>query len=165
MKKMLQIIATVSIMLSATFANASTILTANNADVDFIVYGDFNFSAAVFENEANLNLGSILTSISFTTIPATPVSPVISFGQAMIAVGNSFVVGISTDGGMNWIADNGYSGGTTGVVSFSSAGSVVDAGIVLVDVQQVASVPVPAALWMFGSGLIGLVGVARRKLS
>jgi len=28
---------------------------------------------------------------------------------------------------------------------------------------QVSVVPVPAAVWLFGSGLIGLVGVARRK--
>ena len=28
---------------------------------------------------------------------------------------------------------------------------------------DVAAVPVPAAVWLFGSGLIGLVGVARRK--
>ena len=27
----------------------------------------------------------------------------------------------------------------------------------------VAAVPVPAAVWLFGSGLLGLVGVARRK--
>lgn len=26
-------------------------------------------------------------------------------------------------------------------------------------------VPIPAAVWLFGSGLIGLVGVARRKKS
>jgi len=26
-----------------------------------------------------------------------------------------------------------------------------------------SAVPVPAAVWLFGSGLIGLVGVARRK--
>jgi hypothetical protein len=25
------------------------------------------------------------------------------------------------------------------------------------------SVPVPAAAWLFGSGLVGLVGIARRK--
>jgi len=25
------------------------------------------------------------------------------------------------------------------------------------------AVPVPAAVWLFGSGLLGLVGVARRK--
>jgi len=31
------------------------------------------------------------------------------------------------------------------------------------DYENVAPVPVPAAVWLFGSGLIGLVGVARRK--
>jgi len=28
---------------------------------------------------------------------------------------------------------------------------------------QVSAVPVPAAVWLFGSGLLGLIGVARRK--
>jgi hypothetical protein len=28
---------------------------------------------------------------------------------------------------------------------------------------QVSAVPVPAAVWLFGSGLIGLAAVARRK--
>jgi hypothetical protein len=31
------------------------------------------------------------------------------------------------------------------------------------DFQGVSEVPVPAAAWLFGSGLLGLVGVARRK--
>ena len=26
-----------------------------------------------------------------------------------------------------------------------------------------AAVPVPAAVWLFGSGLLGLVGIARRR--
>ncbi len=29
--------------------------------------------------------------------------------------------------------------------------------------MDVQAVPVPAAVWLFGSGLIGLVGVARRR--
>jgi len=28
---------------------------------------------------------------------------------------------------------------------------------------DVSAVPVPAAVWLFGSGLVGLVGIARRK--
>ena len=31
------------------------------------------------------------------------------------------------------------------------------------DVGAVSAVPVPAAAWLFGSGLIGMVGIARRK--
>ena len=30
---------------------------------------------------------------------------------------------------------------------------------------EISAVPVPAAVWLFGSGLLGLVGVARRKLA
>lgn len=32
-----------------------------------------------------------------------------------------------------------------------------------VDIAEVAPIPIPAAAWLFGSGLIGLVGVARRR--
>lgn len=28
---------------------------------------------------------------------------------------------------------------------------------------EVSAIPVPAAAWLFGSGLIGLIGLARRK--
>lgn len=35
----------------------------------------------------------------------------------------------------------------------------------LVSINNVSTVPVPAAAWLFGSGLLGLVGVARRKKS
>lgn len=36
-------------------------------------------------------------------------------------------------------------------------------GIVISPPGEVSTVPVPAAAWLFGSGLIGLVGVIRRK--
>jgi hypothetical protein len=40
----------------------------------------------------------------------------------------------------------------------SSNGSVIST-----DIVNTAVVPVPAAVWLFGSGLLGLVGVARRR--
>jgi hypothetical protein len=33
------------------------------------------------------------------------------------------------------------------------------------DIGDIPAIPVPAAVWLFGSGLLGLVGVARRKKS
>jgi peptidyl-prolyl cis-trans isomerase A (cyclophilin A) len=35
----------------------------------------------------------------------------------------------------------------------------------LVQINNVSVVPIPAAAWLFGSGLLGLVGIARRKKS
>lgn len=56
--------------------------------------------------------------------------------------------------------------------SFSGANGFTDADISNVSFQYgtgfdepniIPAVPVPAAVWLFGSGLLGLVGVARRK--
>ena len=33
------------------------------------------------------------------------------------------------------------------------------------ELVQITSVPIPATVWLFGSGLIGLIGIARRKKS
>ena len=54
-----------------------------------------------------------------------------------------------TQGGLAAIPDN--------VVSFDTIGT---AGSYLV---RSSVVPIPPALWLFGSGLLGLVGIARRK--
>jgi hypothetical protein len=52
------------------------------------------------------------------------------------------------------------------VLNFSAAGlqGLADESWGLDNVQvAVAPVPVPAAVWLFGSGLLGLIGVARRR--
>lgn len=49
---------------------------------------------------------------------------------------------------------------TIGTQNFASAWAVHDG-----DIANVSSIPVPAAAWLFGSGLVGLVGAARRKAS
>ena len=50
------------------------------------------------------------------------------------------------------------SGMECGVVNIFEAFDFTDEMVV------VSSVPVPAAVWLFGSGLLGLIGVARRKI-
>jgi predicted extracellular nuclease len=44
---------------------------------------------------------------------------------------------------------------TPGTANIAGAGDCSTAGV--------SAVPIPAAVWLFGSGLLGLVGVARRK--
>lgn len=41
--------------------------------------------------------------------------------------------------------------------------SIQDGGTAMTGIVPVAVVPLPAALWLFGSGLLGLVGMASRK--
>ena len=47
----------------------------------------------------------------------------------------------------------------------SSLNSPSHNATVYLDNVMISSVPVPAAVWLFGSGLIGLAGIARRKKS
>jgi hypothetical protein len=56
-------------------------------------------------------------------------------------------------------ASQGFTDGPfTGVVAYFDIGSGNS-----MYVTSVSAVPVPAAVWLFGSGLLGLIGVARRK--
>ncbi len=51
-------------------------------------------------------------------------------------------------------------------MAFTSQGGVINGGQPFpVSASAPPAVPIPAAVWLFGSGLLGLVGVARRKKS
>jgi len=56
---------------------------------------------------------------------------------------------------------------TLNFIVFNAAGSVGNPPGLLVSSlsgeAELAAVPIPAAVWLFGSGLLGLIGVARRK--
>jgi len=74
---------------------------------------------------------------------------------------DNFILGLSTDNGANWLAD-------TNVIQLGANGYRVEFldglnNVIQVDVQVIPAIPVPAAVWLFGSGLLGLVGIARRK--
>lgn len=72
---------------------------------------------------------------------------------------DNFILGLSTDG-VNWLADSSVvsAGINAYTVSFATGNNVMQ-----VDVQVKPPIPVPAAVWLFGTGLLGLVGIVRRK--
>jgi len=83
-----------------------------------------------------LPVGNTMTGFSFTT-PFAPVT-----GSA-----NNYFL---------W--SNSYTGGPSSIGN----GGIVEWGHIVAP-NFVAAVPIPATLWLFGSGLMGLIGVARRK--
>lgn len=70
------------------------------------------------------------------------------------------IVSPGGEDGINEGAFRGISRDTFDIAAFR----VRNAYVVLDDLTFNAAVPVPAALWLFGSGLLGLVAVARRKV-
>jgi len=83
-----------------------------------------------------LPVGNTMTGFSFTT----------AFAPVTGSANNYFL----------W--SNSYTGGPSAIGN----GGIVEWGHVVAP-NFVAAVPIPAAAWLFGSGLMGLIGLARRK--
>lgn len=126
--------------------------TWNNADISFatLTAGSYqatyfpptNFGDPVFETAAagvvsssRLVFAGPLNSLNFDTLGGAAATPFLARNLAQTSTGQ-FVAWDSS------ISD-----------TFAASQWTVDA------------VPVPAAVWLFGSGLLGLIGVARRKRS
>ena len=56
-----------------------------------------------------------------------------------------------------------FSNSSTGFEIFSSALAYREGGIIIGTNEAIPSIPIPSAVWLFGSGLIGLIGMTRRK--
>ena len=55
-------------------------------------------------------------------------------------------------------------GSTVGELTFDDAGNLYTIDNVdNLSIIKLSAVPISAAVWLFGSGLIGLIGLARRK--
>lgn len=104
-------------------------------------------------------VGTVNTS-PFSFNPAPPVPNLISIGGWQIDIGTMTIIdqtsSILTLSGTGAISGNGFDlTPTDWTLSAVATGSSYDITL--------TAVPVPAAVWLFGSGLIGLIGIARRK--
>jgi hypothetical protein len=84
-----------------------------------------------------------------------------------VTVGNTFRVQASMSG---WIGDTAFDRGDGGlnylnvdpIFRISNADGY-DLNIVSAAGAPTSPIPIPSAVWLFGTGLIGLIGIARRK--
>ena len=177
--KLFQFVSVAMLGLSSAAASAATIWSPTNEDADFI---QFDFAGittnggtlALFDESdfggTALIIGSTGGNVVFTdNLNGTwkaeyfNVSNV-SGGSITLSGGNTFSLGINW--GAGYYGDSSYSlqsSPDTYLINFDGQGadgSDKSGSTLAVDL---APIPVPAAVWLFGSGLIGLVGVARRR--
>jgi len=89
----------------------------------------------------------------------------ITIGSLLTADFTQLTIIDLSGGDYSFSGDVNYTGGSM-KGNFSSGrieGTTTSTNIVVAKLGQITVVPVPAALWLFGSGLLGLAGIARRK--
>lgn len=137
---------TASISPSITFsgfwwtAHAITLQATGPGTVHAQMLFDWNTSA------------NILVDVDFSMTPVVCAN----FPNCGMTVGDSFTIA-TLDSNGDGVPGIPMTGGPFQGFNASFGGTAV--------VSSVSAVPVPAAVWLFGSGLLGLVGVARRKKS
>ena len=185
MKKIINYLAATAFMLASTAASAvtfdPTVWAPTNEDVDFIQLdlpglslttgGGMlaMFDEADFGGDA-LVIGEFGGHVTFTASGSNWIAQVFDVnnapgGSITLTGDNNFVLGM--DWGLGYFPDDGNpiptSSPDTYLITFDGFDRPerpITGSTLAVDVKVV---PVPAAVWLFGSGLIGLVGVARRK--
>ena len=164
------------------------LLTASQAQAALINFTvDAQIHSAAVGNSFDLSVGDIITAsgqFDDSSISAGVIDFTSTFNNMSISFGNTVytdemdVVGganmfLTADGifdGISYLSilaspgfeSNGFVNGPFDVVGNDSAG-FVDGTWQVGSYSAVSAVPVPAAIWLFGSGLIGLAGIGRRK--
>lgn len=147
-------------------------LTAPNATGDFEIDNFFGFPLVAHDVTFYWGSGTyIFDSVGDSVVPGINISMTVNPGQ----VGMHFLFDWhgNTDIDVLNVFDVSYIGSDTiytptdvdsnGIVGFS----MVDGPFQGSDMATafVVATPIPTAVWLFGSGLIGLIGIARRKKS
>ncbi len=160
----------------ATWSSTYNESRIGNGDYELYENGDWNADRNGF---TGLNIGtgsmtfSFLTDVNYVggfmnyfSPPSTDI--IISVFNRNEVELESYVLNtlapIVSPGGINGINEGAFRGISRD--TFDIAAFRVSNGYVVLDdlTFGTAAVPVPAALWLFGSGLLGLVAVARRKV-
>lgn len=144
-------------------AVAATIFSPTDGDVNFLLADLQGGTLAMFDDgDQNYSGTAIEIPVASTVVIDGPINSnndflaTNSLGNTLtLTINHDFILGLNLNG--VWLSDSSVLdlGANSYTVTFSNGGSVT-----MVDAQVV---PIPAAAWLFGSGLLGLVAMARRR--
>jgi len=181
--KIKHIIAAAALMLATSAATATTIWAPTNMDTDFIQF-DLAGNPGISTNGGNLamfddsdtgfanalvigqNGGQVVFTANGDGSWNAEVFDVSSTsgGSITLSGDNSFSLGM--DWGAGYVGDSNasvLSSPDTYLAVFDGldgSGAPISGNTLAVDL---APIPVPAAVWLFGTGLLAIVGIARRR--
>lgn len=150
----------ISLIVVASAANAATVFIPTDGNINFADQTG-NFDLAIFDSLTNLqsNPASRLDVSLGDKVghdnPVTQLTNITAGSSPFNVTDGNFIIG-GYDGS-NWVGGIGTQYGDT-VYKLTFNG--ITGGALVVDIQVV---PIPSAIWLFGAGLLGLVGVARRR--
>jgi hypothetical protein len=147
--------------------NAATVFMSTDGSVNFFninlasgsTLAMFDDNDGTFANALSIPLPSAVNIAPDGFGDFTATSTALPNNSITLTTNPWYILAVSSDGGASWTGD---SFAACNSVSQSCSVSFADGTVLSVD-AAIAAVPIPAAVWLFGSGLIGLVGVARRK--
>ena len=154
-------------ILTIARVDAATVFAPTDGDVNFL-FGDLAGGVLAMFDDSDQSYGGLSLNIDVPGIVGV-VGPVNingdhiasnSNGTLTLTGSDNFILGLSTDNGASWFADLSVVavGANSYTVSFENGASVLQ-----VDVQIIPAVPLPAAVWLFASGMLALVGGAIRR--
>lgn len=147
--------------LDATGINPGTGFAVNDfsAGLDNTGFDDFIRIEASHNSDPSAEL--ILKSITFSEWGGSG-SDVDSV--QILSFDNYSLNGTSTTGSETWLTPAiSLNGGVSLVAAGESANGGSDFRVLNLEIVEASAVPVPAAVWLFGSALLGLFGIRRRR--
>jgi hypothetical protein len=178
MIKLVKLFAVLVFGFSASSVNASTVFSPEiNIDgtfenVDFFFVGlPANYQLGLFDNTDTAFTNALMVAtgdaVAFTpNVPgAAPYSATNTVSGNTLGLAGAtaeFILGLKNTNTGIWLADVSVNPLNLAGTAFNVIFETAPGTLLAVDLV-IAQVPVPAAIWLFGSGLLGLIGVARRK--
>jgi hypothetical protein len=165
-----------AMLMAGSSSQAATILTPTDGDVNFLNISTTNVGWAyqlyMFDDSTVIN--NSLTAAGGLAVPLPSTVGVFgpvggnyiatnSLANTLVLTGSDqFVLAVLNLNTNVWIEDSGSTslGANAERITFNYLNANGTLAVLAVDVQVV---PVPAAVWLFGSGMIGLLGIASRK--